>query len=165
MPALKNIRHEKFVREYIKTGVGAEAYRRVYPGANPYTTARVCAAQLLTRPSVKRRKVELQEQLMKRSDITVEKILSDYQYALDMAKAQEKSGEITSAATAQAKLVGLLIDRREQGTVGDFEAMNSIQEVLDLVANESGKGVADAIAKAMGLDVVEIPDPPSDAVN
>ncbi len=34
MPILKNPRHEKFAREYVKTGVGAEAYRRVYPRAS-----------------------------------------------------------------------------------------------------------------------------------
>lgn len=36
MPILKNPRHEQFAREYVKTGVGAEAYRRVYPKAHPF---------------------------------------------------------------------------------------------------------------------------------
>ena len=46
MGILKNPRHEKFAREYVKTGIGAEAYRRVYPRANPVSTARVSARGL-----------------------------------------------------------------------------------------------------------------------
>ena len=40
--------------------------------------------------------------MAKRADITEDKILADYQDALDLAKAQEKADSIVNAATAQA---------------------------------------------------------------
>jgi hypothetical protein len=89
MGILKNPRHEKFAREYVKTGIGAEAYRRVYPRANPVSTARVCACQLLTNPNIVRRTVELRKGLAKRADITEDKILTDYEEALELGKARK----------------------------------------------------------------------------
>ncbi len=94
MPVLKNPRHEKFAREYVKTGVGAEAYRRVYPRAHPISTARVCASQLLTKPNIARRTAELRRALAKRADITEDKILTDYEEAIQLAKAQARPNAI-----------------------------------------------------------------------
>src|SRR6188508_220773 len=104
MPILKNPRHEQFAREYVKTGVGAEAYRRVYPRAHPISTARVCASQLLTKPNVASRTAEPRQAMAKRAEITEDKILTDYEDALKLAKAQEKPDSIVNVATAQAKL-------------------------------------------------------------
>ena len=152
MGILKNPRHEKFAREYVKTGIGAEAYRRVYPRAHPISTARVCACQLLTNPNIVRRTVELRRGLAKRADITEDKILTDYEEALQLAKAQAKPNAIIKAATAQAKLVGLLKDRIETKNVNDFENLKSIDDILQKVADEAGTEAAAALAKAFGLD-------------
>jgi hypothetical protein len=149
--ALKNPRHEMFVREYIKSGIKAEAYRRVYPHVKPKTTARTAAFRLMTRDDVSRRYWQLQEQNMKRADITIEKVLQDYQYALDLAKEKASPGEITTAATAQAKLVGLLIDRRESGNAGDFDNVSDVDTLLAKVTAEVGPEAADALAKAFGI--------------
>jgi hypothetical protein len=48
MPILKNPRHEQFAREYVKIGIGAEAYRRVYPRIHPLETAKRNAYRLRT---------------------------------------------------------------------------------------------------------------------
>ena len=152
MGILKNPRHEKFAREYVKTGIGAEAYRRVYPRAHPISTARVCASQLLTKPNIVRRTVELRQALAKRADITEDKVLTDLEEALQLGKAQAKPKAIINAAMAQAKLVGLLRDRVETKNVNDFEDMDSIDDILQKVADEAGPEVAAALAKAFGLD-------------
>ena len=152
MGILKNPRHEKFAREYVKTGIGAEAYRRVYPRANPVSTARVCASQLLTKPNIARRAIELKQAMAKRAHITEDKILTDYEEALQLAKAQAKPNAIIKAATAQAKLVGLLKDRIETKNVNDFENLKSIDDILQKVADEAGTEAAAALAKAFGLD-------------
>ena len=178
MAALKNMRHEWFAREYVKTGVGAEAYRRVYPTARRKDVAKANASRLLTYDCVDRRVVELQEQAMKRSDITIEKILGDYQTALEMAKGLEKPGDVTNAATAQAKLVGLLIDRREVGNAGEYDNMASIEAVLQRISETEGPKAAIAMAQAFGLEFVADTkepepeqvdltsiDPPSGSVN
>jgi hypothetical protein len=152
MPILKNQRHEKFAREYVKTGIGAEAYRRVYPRIDPIETAKRNAYRLRTYAHIDKRIQELRQAMAKRADITEDKILTDYQEALALAKAQEKPDSMVNAATAQAKLVGLLRDRVETGNAGDFDNMENISEVLEAVAAQSGPEAAMALAKAFGLD-------------
>jgi len=164
MAALRNIRHEKFVREYIANGGnGAEAYRKVvrqYPrkktGMNNPEGYRVVASILRSRPDIRRREEELRQTMAKRGDITMEKILTNYEEALNLAKAREQPNEIVNAATAQAKLVGLLRDRVETGNVGEFEGMENISDILEKVREEEGPEAALALMKAFGLS--ESPD-------
>jgi Terminase small subunit len=152
MPALRNIRHEKFVREYLKCDFNAsEAYRRVYPRHRP-DIACVSACQLLRRPKVRERLQEVQAALIKRSDITVDRILTEYEDARQLAIAQEKPEAMLNASEKKAKLVGLLVDRREVGNVGDFEQMTDISQILEKVRQEAGLEAAEALAKAFGLD-------------
>ena len=152
MPALKNIRHEKFIREYLKTDFnGAEAYRRVYPGHRP-DIACVSACQLLRRPKVRERLQEVQAALIKRSDITVDKILTEYEEARKLAVKQEKPEAMLNASEKKAKLVGLLVNRTEVGNAGDFEQMTDISQILEKVRQEAGLEAAEALAKAFGLD-------------
>jgi hypothetical protein len=162
MGALKRQHHELLVREYIRNGgFGAEAYRtvaKIYPGKplkHPVSPA-VCASRILSYPEVKARYRELQNQMAKRADITMDKILSDYQEALNLAKVQEKPEAIVNAATAQAKLVGLLRDRVETGQVGEFGDMESINEVIEAVRDQVSPEAANALAIAFGLsDITE----------
>lgn len=115
---------------------------------------------------------------MKKKDITVDKVLDDLQYALDLAKGQAKPSEIVAAANAQAKLVGLLRDRVETGHVGEFGDANSIADILELVSREAGPEAAMTLAAMFGMElpksqttkameeaVLFIADPASDAVN
>lgn len=115
---------------------------------------------------------------MKKSDITVEKVLKDYQYALDIAKHQGNSPAIVNAAQAQAKLVGLLRERVETGNVGDFGDATSIEGILEIVAKEAGPEAAMTLATMFGLKLPDnenskaikeaalfITDPASDSVN
>ncbi len=170
MPVLQRTHHELLVRELIKNGGNkAEAYRTVakrFPGKplkNKYSPA-VCACRILSYPEVKARYRELQEQMAKRADITIDKILTDYQLALNLAKSQEKPADIVNAATAQAKLVGLLRDRVEHGEVGDFGDMENIQEILEAVASEKGVDAAIALAASFGVpyEAKRISELPSD---
>jgi hypothetical protein len=94
---------------------------------------------------------ELRQAMAKRADITEEKILTDYQEALQLAKAQQKPDAIVNAATAQAKLVGLLKDRIETKYVDDFDSMESISEILQAVEKQAGAEAALALSQAFGL--------------
>lgn len=189
MAALKNIRHEMFVREYIRNGgLGGQAYRKVskqYPrkitGVNNPGSYRVVACQLRKRPDIQQREQELRDKMAKKSDITMEKVLTDIQEALNLARSQAKPNDMVNAVMAQAKLVGLLRDRVETGGVGDFDGMENISEILEKVREEAGPEAALALSKAFGLDNAETakrpaPDPeeaaglidqppPSDSVN
>ena len=176
MAPLKRMRHELLLREYIATGGnGAEAYRRAaarfdwgvqnakYEGTRPkrlkhWNSATKCASRILSLPEVQARYRELQEQMAKKADITIDKILTDYQQALALAKEQGRPDSIVNAATAQAKLVGLLRDRTEVGAPGDFEDMDNISDVLQAVADQAGPDAALALANAFGIKQAE-PEP------
>lgn len=152
MPILKNPRHEQFAREYVKTGVGAEAYRRVYPLIDPSETAKRNGYRLRTYAHVDQRISELRQAMAKRADITEDKILTNYEEALVLAKKQEKPDSMVNAATAQAKLVGLLKDRIETKNVDEFENANTVSEILQLVTDRVGPEAALALSRAFGLD-------------
>lgn len=171
MPGYVTHRNKLFLREYIKIGVASEAWRRVYPEVSS-DAARNCASKTLAKPHVRAYFGQLLERHMRKADITVEKVLDDYQYALDLAKEQHKSGDIVAAAQAQAKLVGLLRERHEHGNIGDFGDVTDIATVLELVAQQAGPEAALAISQAFGLnqDVDEAEQlleatPPTGAVN
>ena len=153
MPQLRNIRHERFIRQYLICGNGAEAYRRVYPNAKAVNTAKSNACHILSRPKTQRRIREIIRMTMKRSDITIEKVLTDYQEALDMARGQGKPGDIVSAATAQAKIVGHMRERVETGQPGDFDNYEDISAILEKVAAEAGPEAALAVANAFKLNI------------
>lgn len=152
MPQLKFLKHELFAREYIKCkSVGATAYRRVYPHVKPLSSAKAAASRLMRmRTDVPRRINELRMEMIKKSDITIDRILTEYQQALDLAKAQERPADIVNAATAQAKLVGLLKDRVENTNL-NYDSMENISDIIEALAQEAGEDVALALAKAMGV--------------
>jgi len=185
MAALKRMRHEMFAREYILNGENASAAYRLTaqhfpnkPLVHPKSAA-VVGYTILQRPEVKRRIFELRDIMAKKSDITLDKLLTDIQEAMFMAKTQAKPNDVVNAALAQAKLVGLLRDRVEAGAVGDFDGIDNISEVLEKVAQDISPEVALALSKAFGYTkdepetqsepVEESPlaqaIPPSDAVN
>ena len=140
MAALRRHHHELIVQYYIRTGGNAaEAYRLASkkcigkPLNHPKSPA-VCAGRILAYPEVKARLAELQAQMAKRADITVDKILSEYQRALNMAESLEKPA-----------------DRVEAGSVGDFDKMDNISDIIEAVAMEAGPEAAQALMKAFGL--------------
>jgi hypothetical protein len=65
---------------------------------------------------------------------------------------QGKPEAMLSASEKKAKLVGLLVDRREVGNAGEFEQLTDIGEILEKVRQEAGLEAAEALAKAFGLD-------------
>jgi hypothetical protein len=99
--------------------------------------------------------------MAKKADITVDKILTDYQEALNLAKAQAKPADIVNAASAQAKLVGLLRDRQEVGAPGSFDQAQSLEDIVAAAEAEGGQEVGDALRKAFGL-TGSLPPPKTD---
>jgi hypothetical protein len=90
--------------------------------------------------------------LLKKADITVDRILNEYEEARLLAVEQGKPEAMLSASEKKAKLVGLLVDRREVGNAGEFEQLTDIGEILEKVRQEAGLEAAEALAKAFGLD-------------
>lgn len=149
---LRSPRQERFVKFYMQEvargGTATDAYRRAYPDAKGFNCAAAGAHNLMKRPHVAQRIKEMRMDIKRKADISFEKILTDYQCALDMAKAKDDPGNVIAAAREQAKLVGLLIDRKEVGSAGDFEMMESIPDILEAVAKMAGPEVALALSRA-----------------
>lgn len=137
---LKNPRHEAFARAYVKGGVARHAYvaagysarlgndpRQCYP-------ADVCASQLLKFPQVKARIEGLQQAMARRADVTEESILDELEEARQTALGERQSAAMVSASVAKAKLVGLMVDRKEIGDAGEFKAMSEA-ELRQYIAN------------------------------
>lgn len=145
MPALENPRQEKFARQLVK---GKPPYRAYVDAgyrkheSNPY--------RLSENERVKARITELQERQAMKAVVTADTILQE----LDEARAHALQLGQTSAAVAasmgKAKIRGLIVDRREVGAPGEFEAMD---------ADALRKWIADAIAGQL-VDVT-----PSDTGN
>jgi len=152
---LLNPRHELFVREYLKEmargGTAAAAYRKIYKGAKGFNCANAASWTLLHKPKIQSRIKEMRMDIRRKADITFEKILTDYQEALDLAREKGEPANIISAAREQAKLVGLLIDRKEVGAAGDFENMENISDILQAVSDQAGPEATLALSQAFQL--------------
>ena len=157
MARLKRLSHELFAREYVSNGGNSkEAYVKVwafYPkkAAILPESYKVIGHDIKKRPEVKRRIEELRDRMAKRADITEDKILSNYEEAITMARAQAKPNDLTNAATAQAKLVGLLRDRVEINDTTDVAQMEDASEILTAVEAKEGRAAALSLAKHFGI--------------
>ena len=149
MPTLPNPRHECFARLYIQTGNAAASYRKA--GFTPTTRSGLDAAacRLARKGKTQRRIMELRGQLAKRNAVTLDTLLDDL--AADRVLAREL-GQPAAAITAtmnQARLVGLLVDRKETGEPGRFAAVQTEEEILEMVRAELGDESAATLAAAL----------------
>jgi hypothetical protein len=100
---------------------------------------------------VKRRIAELTKGLAMKTRVTVESITAELDAAQELARRVEQPGAAIQAIATKAKLHGLLIDRKETGQPGEFQAAKSAGEVLDAVRSELGEDAARALAALVGL--------------
>src|SRR5882762_11087168 len=75
MPALNNLRHERFARAFIKTNVAARAYLKAGYTANTRNALDASSSRLLGRAKVQSRIKELKQQMADRHRITVDSLL------------------------------------------------------------------------------------------
>jgi Terminase small subunit len=149
MPALRNLRHERFARAFIKTNVAARAYAQAGYIATTRSSLDTCASRLLRHAQVKRRIAELRKQMAARNRISLDSLLDDL--AADRALARElgQPAAAISATMNQARLVGLLVDRKESRKLGDFAELPSEAEVLAMLRAELGEESAAVLAAAL----------------
>jgi hypothetical protein len=149
MPALTNPRHERFARAFMKCGVAARAYLKA--GYQPVTRSGLDAAacRLARSRKVKVRINELRQQMADRNRITVDSLLQDLADDRKLARDLGQPSAAIAATQLSAKLVGLLVERKEQGQPGDFAGLQSAAEVLALVKTELGDETAALLAAAL----------------
>lgn len=149
MPALANPRHERFARAFMKCGVAARAYRKAGYNNTSRNGLDVNACRLLRHTKVKRRLTELRQQMADRNRITVDSLLQDLAEDRALARTLGQPSAAIAATQLSAKLVGLLVDRKESGQPGDFAGLQSSDEVLALIKRELGEEAATLLAGAL----------------
>jgi phage terminase small subunit len=140
-----NIRQMRFVTEYIKTGIASRALVLAGYHRSTRNALDVGASQLIRNRKVQREIARRKAAMLKKSDITIEKLLSDAEDARQLALKIDQPSAATGAGTLQAKLVGLLIDRKESGAPGDFAGMTTPAEIIAAIRLELGEDAARAL--------------------
>jgi phage terminase small subunit len=164
MATLFNPRHETFVRHWLKTGNGAQSY--LAAGYKPTTrnALDVSASQLLRRPKIKARINEVRRQMSYKTRVTLETLVEQAEDARRLAMATEQPGAAIQATTLQAKLVGLLVERKESGQPGDFAQLETTEAILAKVRAEFGEAEAQALATILNKVACTSAVPPASLV-
>src|SRR5882672_2293360 len=149
MPILANIRHERFARAVIRTGVAARAYLKAGYSPTTRNALDVSACQLLRRPKVQTRIKELRKQMAARNRITVDTLIEDLREDRQLAREIGQPSAAIAATQLTAKLVGLLVDRKEKGQPGEFAGLQSEADVIDTVRVELGEEAAQQLMQAL----------------
>jgi hypothetical protein len=149
MPVLTNIRHERFARAVIRTGVAARAYLKAGYSPTTRNALDVSACQLLRRPKVQARIKELRKQMAARNRITMDSLIDDLREDRQLARKIGQPSAAIAATQLTAKLVGLLVDRKEEGQPGEFAGLQSEADVIDKVRVELGEEAAQRLMQAL----------------
>lgn len=146
MPRLINPRHERFAREYMKCGIASKAYVLAECGRATGANLRSIASRLSTSVNVQARLAELRAMTTKRHEITVDSLLADLEADRGLAHSEGQGSAAVQATMAKARLLGLIVDRKETGKPGEFESLATTDDVLQAVRTEFGDAVANALA-------------------
>jgi hypothetical protein len=140
MPILSNPKHERFAQA-ISNGKTLE---KAYEEAG-YKPSKSNGSQLKQRTDVSERINEILTQscarLVENVDYSREKILAEIEEARMMALNLEMPGAAWQAAIAKARILGLIIDRREVGDAGAFDAMTDEELVREATKKAQELGV------------------------
>ena len=128
------IKQDKFCRAYVgNDGNGTAAYREAYNTENmsdPVINNE--ASKLLARHDIAVRIEELYEQAVAWASITPEALIARLKMAENLAYETKNSASATAAVMAQAKLAGLIVDKREDKLeVSKPKDKPALDELLD----------------------------------
>jgi hypothetical protein len=128
---LRNSRHEAFVRGLFENKSAVEAY-----GAAGYKACRQSAHKLLTKADIQSRLSELQEEAARKSEVTVESLLSELENARQKAHDLNQLSASVKAISEKARISGLLTTKVEVGSPGSFEPVRSPAEVAEEILHD-----------------------------
>ncbi|MGO7259509.1 terminase small subunit [Rhizobium johnstonii] len=111
MTALKNSRHEAFCRAVVRGESAAGAYANIYRANG--RTAEVNGSKLLRNAVVSKRITELQGTAAQRTTKTVESLVNDLDETIAFARECRNPAAMVAAINAQARLLGLMVERSE----------------------------------------------------
>lgn len=112
---------------------------------SPYRVAKAPGVQAYIR--------KLEERAMRKNDITVEKILTDLESARSLAMGEGQASAAVNATMAQAKVVGLIVERVERKDVSDMDMKELVGAVREVFGDQG-----EPLIKALGIEKPE-PEP------
>jgi hypothetical protein len=133
MPALKNVRYEKFCQNIATSPKTGWPQGRCYVEAGFKTADRsadACAARLLTRANIQARIAELVEPTVRKTRATVDTLAAQLDAVFDGATGDRQWGAAGSAAALKAKLLGFMREKLEVGSPGSFDSCQTTGEVV-----------------------------------
>ena len=130
MPILRNTRHERFAQLLAQGMSAAEAYVEAGYKVSD-AVARANASRLLTNANVKQRVLEIQQIVLDGAVAQKEDILRILYDLASTPKGDEwvRASDKRAAAVDYARLRGWVIERTEQGNVGEFENLSDVEAV------------------------------------
>ena len=135
----------------------ATAYQRAGYLAKPGNSSESAASRLLRRVKpILDRVRELQEQEARKRKLTVTDIVDELEQAREIAKDNCQPAAMVAATSTKAKVLGLSIDRVEQGKVGDFSQVKNQDEIATSLLISVGLSEAEVSAdmRAMALEAL-----------
>jgi hypothetical protein len=89
---------------------------------------------------IKQRLAELQDQAAKKSEVTVASLLDELEHARSRAVSLDQLSAAVKAIEAKAKISGLLTQKIEIGSPGDFSKCESFADIADTMIAELIEG-------------------------
>lgn len=147
-------KQEKFCQKYVELGCGASAYRAAYDAENmkPVTVRRK-AAELLENGNVAARVRELQASLLKRHEVTVDRVLQEFAKLafLDIRKAFDENGNLKPVIELDddtaAAIAALDVETLFDGKGSEREAIGRLSKIKLI----DKKGALDSLARHLGM--------------
>jgi hypothetical protein len=141
MPVLSNAKHELYCQHLALGKTASEAYEMA-----GYKPSRSNASVLRAKQNVSDRLSEILQQserkIVQQIEYTRDSILAELEEARQMAIELKNPSAAWQAAMAKAKILGLIIDRREVGDVGRFDGFTDEQLVEEAARQARALGIA-----------------------
>jgi phage terminase small subunit len=147
------VKQERFIHEYLETGCASEAYRRAYNalGMKP-NVIHVKASELLANGKVAVRVRQLQGMAAERAVLTAETILGELEQARLLALQLKQPSAMVAASMGRAKIAGLVVDKKEVGTAGQFDHMTDAELRQHLIEEAQALGIAMPTQRSYPVD-------------
>ena len=141
MPVLSNAKHELFCQHLALGKTASEAYEMA-----GYKPSRSNASVLRAKQNVSDRLNEILQQserkVVQKIEYTRDNILAELEEARQMALELKNPSAAWASAMAKARILGLIIDRREVGEVGAFDALTDEELVSEAAKKARELGIS-----------------------
>jgi hypothetical protein len=134
MPPLNNMRHELFAQNLLQGQSAVEAYQNAGFKADRGNASRLAGSR-----AVRERMAELQGEAATDAKITVASLLKELEEARQKASSLRQLGASIRAIEAKAKISGLMVQRMEIGSAGEFPLDTTWEEIIEDVCTKDAR--------------------------